>query len=449
MTNSSETKSNSRTHITLPKPLGKRARFLALGANPSRLIEAAAENHLSHFTVKASEVHRESGVTWLVSPNEITIAFPHLTSATADAALDAIVAECFRRKPERVGCWSLTPTRPYDLGARLAARGFEWGWKPHWMALNLHKMSEDFTTPDGLTIAIDNEGDWDVDDLPYYSRPSNKPFTKPSADPPVELRGEPRRTWRFGAWLDGKIVGQTLLHVTTGALGVAGIYNVGVVPAARNRGIGRSITAAACQFAKALGCHYALLNSATHIYDRLGFVSLGHGQSWWMHSATLAAPPPTPVQIAFAEAIGRGSSSALNALEPAMIPDDLDAPLPNDMTPIALAIHSLKPERSAEWLIARGATVDLLHAWDLGWRDRLPALLAKQPEIVDRRTGNWQITPLHEAAYRGDIELARAILAGSPDLTIKDTGFHSTPLGWATHFGRTEIIALIEAQCKK
>lgn len=438
MTTGSDTKLNARSNLTLPKPLGKRSRFLQQGANPSRLIEAAAENHLSHFTVKASEVHRESGATWLASPNEITVAFPHLTSATADAALDAIVAECFRREPARVGCWSLTPTRPYDLGVRLAARGFEWGWKPHWMALNLQTLSEGFSTPAGLTIAVDNEGVWDVDDLPYYSRPANKPL-------PAGSSPEQRRTWRFGAWLDGKIVGQIVLHVTTGALGVAGIYNVGVVPAARRQGIGRAITAAACRFAKALGCHYALLNSATDIYDRIGFVSLGHGQSWWMNAATLAAPPPTSEQIVFAEAIGRGSSSALNALEPAAIPNDLDAPLPNGMTPLALAIHSLKPARSAEWLIARGATMDILQAWDLGWRDKIPALLAKKPELVDRRTGNWGTTPLHEAAMRDDLELAKVILAYAPDLTIKDTGFNSTPLGWANHFQRIEIVRLIEA----
>ena len=37
----------------------------------------------------------------------------------------------------RIGCWAtgLEPTE--ELAARLVARGFEWGWQPHWMALEL------------------------------------------------------------------------------------------------------------------------------------------------------------------------------------------------------------------------------------------------------------------------------------------------------------------------
>jgi ankyrin repeat protein len=71
-------------------------------------------------------------------------------------------------------------------------------------------------------------------------------------------------------------------------------------------------------------------------------------------------------------------------------------------------------------------------------------LLAAAPELANQRAGDWQITPLHVAAERGDVELARLVLSARPDLEIQDTQFHSTPLGWARHFGRTEIVALIE-----
>ncbi|HVC34753.1 MAG TPA: hypothetical protein VNL16_14680 [Chloroflexota bacterium] len=41
-------------------------------------------------------------------------------------------------------------------------------------------------------------------------------------------------------------------------------------------------------------------------------------------------------------------------------------------------------------------------------------------------------------------DLARLVLDGKPDLQIEDGVFHSTPLGWARHFQRTELIEIIE-----
>jgi hypothetical protein len=104
---------------------------------------------------------------------------------------------------------------------------------------------------------------------------------------------------------------------------------------------------------------------------------------------------------------------------------------------------------SAEWLTARGGTVDVISAWDLGWKERVPELLAAHPERVNQRYGGWQVTPLHVAAERNDAELARLLLAADPDLDAKDTAFRSTPLGWARHFGHAEIIALIEAHQRR
>ncbi|MBV9850282.1 MAG: GNAT family N-acetyltransferase [Armatimonadetes bacterium] len=429
--------------IELPAPSAARLRFLGPDATPAQLIRATAANHAAHFAADAraagGDVHRTHGVTWAYSPRgrSLAVAFPRLPVRTAGAALDALMAEWRRRGVQGIGCWSLLPTRPRDLGARLAARGFEWGWQPHWMALDLRRMRADFPVPDGLRITVeDDDPDWDVDDLPYYRR------RDPAA--PRLRAARPRRGWRFGAWLDGRIVGQNALFLTTGRLGVAGIYNVGVVPAARSRGVGRAVSLAACQFARALGCHWATLNAATHIYERLGFVSLGRGQTWWMHAPTLAVPPPTPAQVAFAEAVGRGRIGDLNALlAQGRLPPDLDAPLPGGATPIGLAARAGKPA-AVEWLVEHGATLEVIPAWDLGWKERVPRLLAERPDLANRRFGPGQITPLHEAAARGDVELARLLLAANPDLDIRDTQYNGTPLGWAHHLSQTEIAALIE-----
>jgi predicted N-acetyltransferase YhbS len=329
------------------------------------------------------------------------------------------------------------PTHPRDLGVRLAARGFEWGWQPHWMGLALRKLPADLSLPEGLRIAVEDECDWEVEDLPYYSREN-------AAVLHALARARPRRIWRFGAWRGGKIVGHCALLLTTGRMGVAGLYDVGVIPSARKQGIGRAVTLAACQFAQALGCHHALLNSAaSEFYAKLGFESLGWGQTWWMHAPTLTATPPTSEQVACLEAVGRGDLRALSAFEGQTLPLDLDVPLPCGTTPIGLAAQSRQPA-SAQWLAAQGATLEIGHAWELGWKDRIPRMLADSPELANRHSGPWQITPLHAAVERGDIELVRLLLTAHPDPDIQDTQFHSAPLGWAHHFGRTEIIALLE-----
>ena len=441
---------HSRPLLELPAPPRTPLRFLEPGATPAQLIRAITANHFKWFARGAVRFTLSppgaDSITWICKPDEITIPFPTLSSTSATSLLDRVMADCRNRAPKQIGCWSLSPSRPRDLGARLCARGFEWGWQPHWMALDLQALRADFPLPDGLHIAIDNEADWDVDDLPYYTRKQTEKTKEENkaAVPRKPIREDKRRVWHFGAWQNGKIVGHSSLHLTTGSQGVAGIYNVGVVPGARNQGVGRAITLAACQMAQAMGCHYATLNSAADsLYDRMGFVSLGHGQTWWMHEKTLNAPPPTPEQIAFTEAVGRGDVKALKARDRRTLPADPDAPLPCGMTPLELAVRLKKP-RSAEWLIAQGATLDIVSAWELGWKDRIPGLLAHSPALVNRQHGDWQLTPLHDAVYRNDVELARLLLFANPDLTLQDTQFHSTPLGWARHLGRTEIIALLE-----
>ncbi|GEM_PF-287149 len=439
--NKESNQAEDREIAAASESLPSKTRFLSGGASRAKLIQAAAANHTEWFIGNAialnGEVNETNGVIWTATVREVTIAFPRLDAETAGETLDTIVAECFRRKVEKASCWSLSPTRPRDLGARLAARGFEWGWRPHWMALDLHTLPDDFSLPEGLHITIENsESEWDVDDLPYYRR-------EDAAFRHALAHAQPRRAWHFGAWLNGKIVGQSTVYVTTGRLGIAGIYDVGVVPSARHQGIGSAVSLAACQFARMLGCRYALLNSAADaLYKRLGFGSLGYGQTWWIHSATLVAPPPTAAQIRFAEAIGRGDTATLDTLLPSDLPADLDAPLPNGTTPMQLAVQSRQP-RSAEWLAAHAATLDILTAWDLGWKARARRLLIASPELANRRAGNWQTTPLHEAIARDDLPLVRLLLRAALDLEIQDTEFHSTPLGWARHFGRTEIIALL------
>jgi hypothetical protein len=46
----------------------------------------------------------------------------------------------FRARGEATGIWSVS--RNDELGVRLVARGYEWGWRPHWMGVDLESEPE-------------------------------------------------------------------------------------------------------------------------------------------------------------------------------------------------------------------------------------------------------------------------------------------------------------------
>jgi GNAT superfamily N-acetyltransferase len=133
---------------------------------------------------------------------------------------------------------------------------------------------------------IERAPSWEAPQLPYYDRAT-------AAEEQAIAGLHPRQLWHFAATLDGEIVGHCLLFATRGLLGVAGIYDVGVVPAARDRGVGKAVVAAACQHARRLGCFHALLNATgERMYRQLGFERLGYGWTWWLNVAQLEAHPP-------------------------------------------------------------------------------------------------------------------------------------------------------------
>ena len=51
--------------------------------------------------------------------------------------------------------------------------------------------------------------------------------------------------------------------------------------------------------------------------------------------------------------------------------------------------------------------------------------------------------PLHEAAMRGDLAVIRLLLEHGADPTVRDTGYHATPAGWAAHHGQHDALGLL------
>lgn len=411
-------------------------------ATTRQLQEAAAYNHSELFRLEAAtlggSILSSGGLTWtqVGSAAGSMIPFPNLPDDTAGEHLDRLVASYLQHPPKGAGCWSLDPSQPADLGVRLLARGFQPGWKPCWMALDLFRMSTDYPMPKGLTITLDNRSSLnDVSNLPYAG------VIIPSLPP-----GQAGCWARFVARLRGKVLAHSVVFLTTGEQGAAGIYHVGVVPRARGKGIGKAVTAAACRYAREQGYRYAVLNATgegRRIYEQMGFTHLGDGRTWWLITERFLEQPPQPSRVLLAEAVGRGDVTALDNLRKLGQAQELDRPLTNGMTLMQLAVYCQQPA-SAGWLADSGISFSPLDAWDLEWKDRAERLLRDHPEQVDRQYSDLQLTLLHIAAERNDTDLARLALSARPNLFLRDSIHQATALDWARFFKRESIIQLIE-----
>ncbi len=65
--------------------------------------------------------------------------------------------------------------------------------------------------------------------------------------------------------------------------------------------------------------------------------------------------------------------------------------------------------------------------------DTQAALLMLEAGLAVSGRGQHRGTPLHWAAWHGNLELVRALLRNDPPLDDSDNDFHSPPLGWAMH----------------
>jgi GNAT superfamily N-acetyltransferase len=213
-------------------------------------------------------VWSQGGATWTWTPRPHAEALLLFPEPRAHAEIGAGLRRAAEHGARTAGCWSAGADDA--LGAALAAHGFEEGWRPHWMALDL--------------AAVDVEGGVDVPvrldaeigeaaEVPEWDAYGQALLTMARARPFVARAG-------------GALAGFAWLHEGVGAAGPAGLFDLVVFPPHRRRGIGRTLTLAAARAAAALG-HRALVLNATGdgqaLYATLGFASLGEGRTWWRH----------------------------------------------------------------------------------------------------------------------------------------------------------------------
>jgi GNAT superfamily N-acetyltransferase len=240
--------------------------------------------------------------------------------------------------------------------------------------------------------------------------PAEPPYARTLPYAPSSSVADPPGTFRLGVRLREKLIGQIAVNPRDG---IAGIYSMGVAPRVRGRGIATALTREACRRAIAHGCRYAVLNATDdgeRVYRRVGFRSLGWGQTWWYSRA----PAPSARQTALAEAIGLGDVDALVSLSPTDA--ELDGALPGGELPLVLAL-----------VTGRAAVGEYL--------------LTRRPSLAARRFEPHDTTLLHLAVEHDSAPFVDLALAHGVDPGARDATFSATPLGWAEHFGRPALAA--------
>lgn len=227
----------------------------------------------------------EDDLSWCVTD----IPFPwcnvafnaRLEKKRADSAIKDF-AEAGRKRGVPVCWWISSDTAPSDLARRLKKQGFVKRSTTTLMALDLYNMRDDMAGPRDLVVE-QAEGKralslWcSVAAAGFAIPPSAEPFLVEWLSTAINL-GLPIQF--FLGRVRGLPVATALLFL---AGGVAGLYFVTTVPAARCQGIGRSLTLAPLREARKMGYSVGVLQASRmgeSIYRRIGFRPCGTMMSY-------------------------------------------------------------------------------------------------------------------------------------------------------------------------
>lgn len=234
----------------------------------AELVDLANENFIASFAKLAEhsavgEVRELGGVFAFVTGHPMSLfngcVVPEASTwGWLEEALDWVRG---RRVPYRV--W-IADGLVGDLAAATGSAGLEPDPVPY-PNMVLHPVSEPPSPPTGVTVAQVGR-----DDLVGTSVELGMPRELAEAiyspgfvdDPDIRV---------FVGWLDGTRAGYSIA-IRSGD--VSGVYNVGVAPNARRRGVGTSLTWAAVEAGRDWGCETAVLQStemAFSMYEAMGF----------------------------------------------------------------------------------------------------------------------------------------------------------------------------------
>ncbi len=223
------------------------------------------------------EVHTSPDCTWMTCAYDLAYFNGVLKSRLPDTlAAETIIrlTTTFAGLRRRMSWWVTESSHPANLGALLESSGFFPAWSDVGMALELDKALPPPTMPADVTIApVSDDRKLAVwcrtmaaaFDLRHGYRSAYERMLQS-----VALANHPLGPF-YLARRDGQPIGTSVLYM----LGeIAVINEVGVIPSARQQGIGAALTLAALQAARARGARVAVLGASpagAPVYRRLGF----------------------------------------------------------------------------------------------------------------------------------------------------------------------------------
>lgn len=254
-------------------------------AGSSQVASAMEGNQVDHMTYLArmldgATVRDESGLLLVDSglPTDTfnVVCRTRLRPDEADARIASAIAH-FREKPSPFAWWVGPGSGPEDLGARLVDQGLTRKEEEQGMAMDLSRLPA-LSLPAGLTVRrVSNAAEladfahvvssnWEPRDVhvaEFYARTMHASL---GAGSPVRF---------YVGYVDGVPVATSECHL---AHGVAGLYSVSTLKAARRRGYGMALTLAPLHDARDAGYRTATLQASTDgqpVYARLGFEPRG------------------------------------------------------------------------------------------------------------------------------------------------------------------------------
>jgi ankyrin repeat protein len=129
-------------------------------------------------------------------------------------------------------------------------------------------------------------------------------------------------------------------------------------------------------------------------------------------------------------------------------PTLLNAPNDEGLTPLQLAswlASWTSAQPVMEFLLKKGAALDICTAVQLGEKKQIMALLDADPTLVNTRTVE-ESTPLHLAARNGDEALVRCLVERGAAIDAKDSWWGCTPLLLAGHRKYQPIVEFLLEQ---
>jgi ribosomal protein S18 acetylase RimI-like enzyme len=199
-----------------------------------------------------------------------------LPPEAVDAAIDETVAWYRARGASFMFWWHTGLTQPADLGARLEAHGFQqFSEADPGLAADLNDLPHMPATPPGFSIVRAHDqrtlDDWRDAFIAAFEL-AHVPMAGQAWVDATLAAGPATAPWQlYVGYLDGQPVATNILVLGDG---VAGLYAVGTVPAARRQGIGALITLQPLLDARAQGYRYGVLfatEMGLPMYKRLGY----------------------------------------------------------------------------------------------------------------------------------------------------------------------------------